>query len=293
MNTQRLSVFVGGLTMFVVAALFFLTPRMEKSNLDIIKQDADTLLLYQLNPGDSLAFDILPNDTIFYVVSHLMLPPEAGKNPYRRYAYALEATFRNDLGHVVHQQQFFERSRHSIAPMEQSGMFISNAVLREGNEILADDRITRVPVFDFLATGGTAQLKLVQTEYPVLLRIYRSETRSDFERLQKLALTPEKQREIIADNMGLESLDELTMPEQQRLFSSKWIRIEAKTTDGGELPTRRIYYTGFRLPFDDYDGTSIPLAGLGCAAFNIKGPARAEIILAEAVAATRLMYYSV
>ena len=293
MNTRRLSVLVGGLTMFVVAALYFLTPRMEMSNLDIIKQDADTLLLYQVNPGESLAFDILPNDTIFYVVSHLMLPPEAGKNPYRRYAYAFEATFRNDLGHVVHQQQFFERSRHSIAPMEQSGMFISNAMLREGTDILADDRITRVPVFDFLSGGGVAQLKLVQTDYPVLLRIYRTEVRSDFERLQKLALTPEKQREIIAENMGLESLDELTVPEQQRLFSSKWIRIEAKTPDGGELPTRRIYYTGFRLPFDDYDGTSIPLAGRGCAAFNLQGPAEAEIILAEATGATRLMYYSV
>jgi len=127
----------------------------------------------------------------------------------------------------------------------------------------------------------------------VLLRIYRTEPRSDFERLQKLALTPDKQRVVIADNMGLESLDELTVSEQQRLFSSKWIRIEAKTLDAGDLPTRRIYYTGFRLPFDDYDGTSIPLPGLGCAAFNLRGPAEAEIVLAESQEPTRLKYYSV
>ncbi len=271
----------------VLGAMLY-SPERTVSLFEKKRRGADTLLLYELRQGETIKFNTLPGSDMHFLVSHCLLPADHRYNPDQTFEYGLHLSFADKQGKKKHDQTYWEKSRQSKAEPDGDSWALENAFLPLGEGELTDDRITVVAAGRVLPEGGRVHITLKESGFPVLLRIYRIEPRSDLERFKRYQLMPEYRKETIASYMGFESLDQLPLSDLWRLFQKKWQRVEATTPTGDNARKHRIYYHGFRLARVPKDDTVIELEPKRSLAFNLAGPLDIHFVLVEPDKPTKL-----
>ncbi|OGR02786.1 MAG: hypothetical protein A2284_16125 [Deltaproteobacteria bacterium RIFOXYA12_FULL_61_11] len=242
--SRFVSVLVGGGLVAGVLALMLLTgDRRSGGEFEYKKEQAATMLLYMLEPDQRLYFNVSIDDRKFFLVSHCFLPPNQALNPYSVVDYSLRTELIDQSNTVTHEQTFYIRTRQSKIPLEVGG-HIENAFLKPGEGELTDARVSSLPVLGYFPRGGRIRVTLLESSFPVLLRIHRLEERTLPEREEMLRQSRNDERQELARKMGLQTLDELSFDEERKLFPTKWGRIEAFTDQNTVVPTKRIYFSG-------------------------------------------------
>ncbi len=251
MIARILSYTIGALVLIAVASLYVLGTGMHEEPTFQTQRDlADTLLLYELRPNESLRFSILPGDKLYYVLSHVRLPSSVAGNGTAETTYGFDVSFIDPSGKELKHHVFYERSmRMSVLTGGEDPAFLGPS-----QGVLTDLRITAIQPASILPLGGEISIRLIESNYPVLLRIYRIETRGELDRLRAFRSASKQRRNQVVSYIGLSSELELSPEERLQLFKHKWIRIGAKTPTGGEPPTVRVYYRKkgfFSEPIDE------------------------------------------
>lgn len=271
----------GAGVVLLVGLSWLLMPQADPTPFELKRQGADTLLLYEIAPGESVRFTARAGQKNYYLISHLLLPESHSYDPEADFDYAVAVTFADRQNQVVAEHVFAERSRQSKAGPKGTDWLQENAFLAPGEGQLTDDRVTMLGVATALPSGGHVTLSSQNTTHPLLLRIYRIEERPDIERLKRYKLLPEYRKETMARYMGYESLEQLSLSDLLVLFQRKWERVEAQTPAGQAPRTRRMYYQGFRLARTPLDEAVLRLLPGRQAAFNVVGPCAFRVVAAQ------------
>lgn len=263
---------VWGASAFVVDAAY-----SDTANAETRFEQAERLLFYKIEPGQTVSLLIPPDAESIRVFSHLVLPKGADAAVERRYLYGLNLKLWDPEGVQHFDRELYTRTRQSKADRTDQGWGKRSVFLSDESAEVTDGRdfLIRLPP-NLRARATSPALLLVGhsgTEGTLLVRVSA--------RFAKVAGIVALQNRSAVDR-AIERVERATfipwakLPTQTQaaLSAETWQRLGARGELGQDYWVEAVYRTDFRLSADELmEDSDSRLAGRTAVPFNVQGPA--------------------
>ncbi len=231
-------VFTVAVLVLAISALFL---RQDEAAVPELDATSDAQLYYLLEAGRSLDLQVAPGTSRIKLVCIGRLPANTPLDPLDLYSFGLEAILLTHSDEEVWRTPlWFEARRTAFEDPQRPGLIVEQTQLVGEDGLLTDDRVVEIGLADLLSRGGTLRLATADGETtPVLVRPYqRFRDHTDGTSMRQRTLS-EKQREELAQRIGVHSWSELHPDEQAILATFRWQRMEARGARGRDYFTSK------------------------------------------------------
>ena len=237
--------------------------------------DAERLVFYRLDPGDTLSLPLPSDAQALRILTHLVLPPGSAYAPEHQYVYGVSLRLQGAQGQTLLERSLFTRARQSKAQPKDGLWMQEGAFVADPRVQLTDGR--EFPVgLPAAARGAASHLQLSHpgTQGALLVRIYvRGQAAMPLSISGKTRAVASA--ESRAERVTFEPWEKLSPGTQRALTEAQWLRVGADGEEGKDYRTEPVYRTAFRLPLLEVaESSQERLEPQRAVALNVQGPAR-------------------
>ncbi len=267
-------------------ALVVRTSRAAVSQLERKYREADLVVYYRVFPHRGPRFR-LSGARVVRLLTHAVLPPHGAYDPLRTIDYGMRARVLAD-GHELWVRDIYVRSRQSKAWFEDGVWLHENAFTLARDAELSDDRSLELELPDGLPADALLELSLIDGAAPeALLRVYQSSSRGAVKRELALAAMSPTERSELVGGLSYTPWRQLRASEQLALVRTVWKRVPAHGAEGDDYETRKVFFSGFRVPMLAVaEESGFAIDRLHPAAIQVNGPGALTLEVGAAEAAT-------